>query len=88
MPSFQLTIAAGPALCTGLLWSTGNAASIVATQALGIAVAWPVVQCNLVVSSLWGILYYREVSEMQSVASFFAATAVVLVGVVLLSVSR
>jgi Transmembrane family, TMEM144 of transporters len=88
VPSFQVRLAAGPALSTGLMWSLGNFFSIYATEFLGMAIAFPLVQCNLVVSSLWGILYYREVQGASAVAAFFASTGVVLLGVLLLGLAK
>jgi hypothetical protein len=48
-----MDVAARPALLTGLLWSAGNVCSIFATEYLGMALGWPLVQCQLVVSNLW-----------------------------------
>ena len=61
---------AKPALLTGLLWSAGNACSIIAISKLGVAIGWPLVQCQLVVSTTWGVWYYREVRGRKSDAGF------------------
>mmetsp|Transcript_15923 Transcript_15923/g.50037 ORF Transcript_15923/g.50037 Transcript_15923/m.50037 type:complete len:333 (+) Transcript_15923:125-1123(+) len=85
IPSFQVGVAAKPALTTGLLWSAGNYCSIYATNLLGMAIGWPLVQCQLIVSGLWGVLYYREVEGRRTIGLFMASSAVLLMGVVLLS---
>lgn len=54
LPSFHWDIAHKPALLTGILWSSGNFFSIYTTQFLGLAVGWPLVQCQLLVSTAWG----------------------------------
>jgi glucose uptake protein GlcU len=71
-------------LLLGLLWSAGNASSILAIQHLGLAVGWPLVQCQLIVSTVWGIVYYKEVTGAAAVGVFVTSALVVLAGVVVL----
>ena len=82
--NFHFETCAKPALLTGVLWSAGNACSIVAISRLGVAVGWPLVQCQLVVSTSWGVWYYREVRGRKAIAGFFASAAFVLFGVIML----
>ena len=56
-----------------------------AFPAIGYAVALPLMQTALVVSGLWGILVFKEISDRRAVALFAAAAAVALGGAVLLS---
>ena len=53
LPSMQCKVAAGPAILTGALWSMGNFLSIYAVEYLGLSLGWPMVQCQLIISSLW-----------------------------------
>jgi glucose uptake protein GlcU len=76
-----------PALLTGLMWTGGYLASIKATEALGMAVAYPVIQAQLVVSSLWGILYYREVTTRASMYLLLLCTVSLAAGISVLSQS-
>ena len=46
---------------------------------------FPLIQCQLVVSTLWGIFYYKEIAAPRAVALSLAASAVLLLGVLLLS---
>ena len=85
LPSAHVSVAAKPALATGLLWSAGNACSIFAAEKLGLSVGWPLVQCQLLVSVCWGVFYYREVTGAAATACIFAGSAVVLAGVGLLA---
>lgn len=85
VPSLQIKVASGPALLTGLLWSVGNFLSIYAVQYLGLALGWPLVQCQLIVSSLWAIVYYREIQGWITVVIFIVSTALILVGVFILA---
>lgn len=84
MPPWHWDVAAKPALLTGLLWSAGNVSSILAIQHLGLAVGWPLVQCQLIVSTVWGIVYYKEVTGATAVGVFVTSALVVLAGVVVL----
>lgn len=42
----------------------GNAASILAVSdpTVGLAVAYPIMQCGLAVAGLWGVLLFREIT--------------------------
>mmetsp|Transcript_37726 Transcript_37726/g.96529 ORF Transcript_37726/g.96529 Transcript_37726/m.96529 type:complete len:338 (-) Transcript_37726:361-1374(-) len=84
LPSFHWDIAHKPALLTGILWSAGNFFSIYTTQFLGLAVGWPLVQCQLLVSTLWGILYFREMTDAYSVGVTCVSSLAVLAGVIIL----
>lgn len=69
--------------CVGVLV---DLCSIFATEYLGIAIGWPIVQCQLVVSNLWGIFYYGEITGQKSIMVFLGSALVLLGGVVVLSV--
>jgi len=77
-----------PALLAGLLWSVGNFAGTLATEQLGYALAWPLVQCQLLVSSAWGVAYYKEQRGMRQVAAMCAATCFIVVGATLLMLGK
>jgi hypothetical protein len=47
-------------------------------------VGWPLVQCQLIVSTVWGIVYYKEVTGAAAVGVFVTSALVVLAGVVVL----
>ncbi|KAK3236895.1 hypothetical protein CYMTET_52990, partial [Cymbomonas tetramitiformis] len=79
-------VAAKPALLTGLLWSGGNFSSIYATQYLGMALGWPLVQCQLIVSTLWGVFYYEEITGSRSIVVLLLSSLLMLLGVIILGV--
>jgi glucose uptake protein GlcU len=58
--------------------------SIYTTQFLGLAVGWPLVQCQLLVSTAWGILYFRELTDTYSVSVTCVSSVFVLAGVIIL----
>lgn len=85
VPSFEVKVAAAPALLAGTLWSTGNLLSILAIDALGLAVGYPLIQCQIIISNLWAMLYYHELQTSLASWSFFISTLVLLGGVWLLA---
>ncbi|CAM6095212.1 unnamed protein product [Calypogeia fissa] len=84
-PAMQFKVAAGPGLLTGLLWSAGNVSSIYAMQYLGLALGWPLVQCQLLVSAMWAVFYYEEVSGRKAASILLASCGLVVVGAIMLS---
>ena len=66
-PRLQLRVMAVPGAIAGLSWSLGNVASIVAVTRLGSALGYSACQASLVVSGLWGILFFREVQGADAV---------------------
>ena len=80
-PSLQLRTMAGPGAVAGLTWSLGNAASVLAVTHLGSALGYSACQASLIVSGLWGILYFREVSGIDALIwlAFAALGAAALV---------
>uniref|UniRef100_A0A061RLF1 Uncharacterized protein n=1 Tax=Tetraselmis sp. GSL018 TaxID=582737 RepID=A0A061RLF1_9CHLO len=84
VPNFEWEVAHRPAFLTGILWSLGNYFSIYTTEFLGMAVGWPLVQCQLLVSTLWGIIYFRELTDTYSVTVFMISSCAVLTGVIML----
>ena len=77
--------AAALGVVTGALWAVGNFLSVHATLALGQAVGFPLTQSCVVISALWGILYFGELARRSRLAEFGAASVVVLAGAALLA---
>ena len=75
-------------MLAGLLWSAGNFAGTLAAAQLGIALAWPLVQCQLLVSTAWGLLYYREQRDARQMAAVAGATCCIVAGAALLMLSK
>ena len=85
VPSFNMRVAAAPALLAGTMWSTGNLLSIIAVDALGLSIGFPLIQCQIIISNLWAILYYKELQTRTAAMIFFASTFVLLGGVWMLA---
>lgn len=89
MPALDITASLAPALASGLVWNLGNTASIYAMageNGLSYGVAYPLMQCALFVSGLWGIFVFKEITRPLAIAVFFGFGAILLGGAVLLAV--
>merc|ERR1712187_83525 len=69
----DLRRAALPGICSGVLWASGNTLSVHATLRLGQAVGFPLTQSCVLVSGLWGIFYFRELTDRKALAMFASA---------------
>eukprot|EP00038_Savillea_parva_P002608 m.115843 g.115843 ORF g.115843 m.115843 type:complete len:347 (-) comp10894_c1_seq4:137-1177(-) len=77
-----------PGMAAGVIWNAGNVFSILAMGPLGnltYGVAYPIMQCALFVSGLWGIFYFKEVTGTAAIAGFFGSGVVLIGGAVILS---
>eukprot|EP01097_Dermamoeba_algensis_P005328 TRINITY_DN3385_c0_g1_i1.p1 TRINITY_DN3385_c0_g1~~TRINITY_DN3385_c0_g1_i1.p1 ORF type:complete len:381 (-),score=64.72 TRINITY_DN3385_c0_g1_i1:323-1465(-) len=85
IPTFQLKILFIPGSLSGLLWTGGNFFATYAVIFLGIGIGYPSVQASLIISGLWGILYYRELKGFWSISLWFVSAFLTLGTVVFLS---
>ena len=74
-------------LATGALWASGNVLSVHATMRLGQAVGFPLTQVCVVISALYGILYFGELRLARARVLFAGSSAVVLAGAAALKLS-
>ena len=87
MPPLRLQTCLLPGMVSGVLWSIGNACSILASlPPFGLTVGYPATQCCLFIGGLWGIFLFRELRGAKVIAAFFAAACIVIVGAGLLGV--
>ena len=68
----------GAGVAAGALWAAGNVLSVHATMRLGQAVGFPLTQVCVVVSALWGILYFGELRERTALRTFAASAVLML----------
>ena len=62
-----------PGGVAGGLWSLGNICSMLSVQGLGEGVGYSVVQGSMLVSGLWGVYYYQEVTSKMKRLKWLAA---------------
>lgn len=83
-PRLRPALVAGPGLAAGLMWTCGYWMQVWAIQYLGIAIAQPMTQCQLIVSCMWGVLYYREIRGRTRLLLTAGAASCMMAGIVLL----
>ena len=84
-PQFHLKVAFLPGFAAGVIWNGGNICSILATYYLGLTIGFPLTQCALLVSGLWGMIVFREITRIGAVLLFFLSAFILLGGAVLLA---
>merc|ERR1712079_638568 len=60
-PQMHVTAVAPSGLLTGCFWTMGFFNAMVATAYLGDTIGYPMTQCGLIISGIWGILYFGEI---------------------------
>ncbi|CAB9503959.1 expressed unknown protein [Seminavis robusta] len=75
-------------ICSGLIWNLGNLLSIIAIPAIGYGVAYPIMQCAILVSGLWGILVFREITKPTTIRVFWIGGIVLVLGGSLLAMAQ
>jgi len=83
LPSMRPQLLMLPGALVGITWSIGNFASMFAVLALGEAIGYSACQSAVLVSGLWGLLYFKEAprGQLQWTAGALACTS----GIVLLA---
>merc|ERR1712083_1093931 len=80
LPSPHFRVMALPGFLSGCLWSAGNFCSLYAVNTVGQGIGYSLIQSSVIVSGLWGILYYREMSG-KPILYWSACCAVCIAGV-------
>lgn len=79
------------ALGSGIIWMLGTLAifwAIADDGMFGYAVGYPLLQLNLVVNQMWGVFVFGEYATKQGRKKLTISTIVILVGAVLLTLSK
>jgi glucose uptake protein GlcU len=71
-------------LLVGFLWNICNVFALMAIPIVGYAIAYPIVQCAILVAGVWGVVVFKEISG-NAVKVFFMSSILVLLGAVFLS---
>ena len=85
LPSLHIRCMWLPGSIAGLLWSLGNLSSILSVEYLGEGVGYSIVQAQMIVAGLWGVLWYKEVGGWQQICAWLTFAVVTLCGILLLS---
>lgn len=88
VPDFHWKDALVTGMISGFIYNTGNALSIIAITSIGYGIAYPILQCAVLVSGLWGIFLFKEITYGPAICVFFTGGFTLLLGGILLTVSR
>lgn len=77
----------GKSLLCGGMWSVGNLLSIVAVSILGLAKGLPLTQSSLLISAMWGLFYFKEITKSSQVRQVIIGSIVLLSGVIILGLA-
>jgi glucose uptake protein GlcU len=75
-------------LLSGLVWNIGNLLSIIAIPAIGYGVAYPIMQCAVLVSGMWGIYAFKEITDPSTIAVFWLGGAILILGGAVLAIAQ
>ena len=85
LPPFHLDVMWLPGGTSGLLWSIGNFFSLISVLNLGEGVGYPLSQTSILVSGLWGIFYFKEVTGTEQIFKWIGSSLLTILGILLLS---
>lgn len=88
MPRLYLKELLVPGTLAGVLLAIAMFGSIIAVTYLGQGVGNSVVQTKILISGLWGIFFYKEISGTKTIVMWFVSAAVSLVAIIWLSLER
>lgn len=88
LPSFHIRTMLIPGACSGALYCCGNLASIVSVTYLGEGVGYSMTQSSMLVSGLWGIFWYREITDPLSIRGWLITATITLTGMMILCLSH
>lgn len=88
MPRLYFSQLWRPGFLAGVLLSFAMFGSIIAVTFLGQGVGNSLVQTKILVSGLWGIFYYKEISGTSTILKWFLSAAVAVIAIIWLSLER
>lgn len=72
----------------GTIWSVGNLLGVISISLLGLAKGYSIAQSAVLVSVLWGLFYFKEAVQKKDLIKILTGAVVLLIGVILLTLSR
>lgn len=72
---------------SGVIWNIGNLLSLLSIAIIGLAKGMPISQSATLVAVLWGIFFFREITQKKQITQVLIGAMVLLAGVIILSFS-
>jgi len=88
MPVLHFRESIWTGLLSGFLYNLGNFLSILAIPVIGYNVAYPILQCAILVSGVWGIYVFKEITNPRMIYTFWIGGFILLVGAILLTIAQ
>ena len=88
VPPFHFKESIGTGLLSGIIYNVGNVCSILAIPVIGYKIAYPLLQCAILVSAIWGIYVFEEITRPNAIVVFWVGSFIVVFGAVLLACSK
>ena len=88
MPKPHLQQLWKPGLCAGLLLTIAMFGSILSVTYLGQGIGNSVIQAKIMVSGMWGIFFYKEVTDPKAIRNWFLSASVSVGAIIWLSRER
>jgi glucose uptake protein GlcU len=85
LPSFHIRVMWLSGGSSGFLWSIGNFFSLISVLNLGEGVGYPLSQTSILISGLWGIFYFKEVTGVERISKWLCSSLLTIFGILLLS---
>lgn len=75
-------------IISGFVWNVSNVCQVLAMNHwhMPYGISYPILQCGLVVSGVWGIYYFKESQVRSEKVIFWIGAAILMIGVLLLGV--
>ncbi len=83
----QVYAAVGLSLLSGLIWNIGNLLSIISISLIGLSRGLPITQSASLVAVLWGLFYFKEVTNKKARFQILIGAIILLVGVATLGLA-
>jgi len=84
LPSLHMRTLIYPGVIAGTTWSIGNIGNTLSVTYLGESVGMTVVQCQMIVSGLWGILWFGEIKGLRFIIGWMCSALLTLGGMFLI----
>ncbi|MCL4366535.1 GRP family sugar transporter [Patescibacteria group bacterium] len=74
-------------LLSGVIWNTGNLLSLVSLSIIGLSKAGPISQVSTLVAVIWGLFYFKEVTDVKAKLQVLIGAIILLGGVIVLGLA-
>lgn len=74
-------------ILAGAIWSVGNLLSIVAVSLIGLAKGFPITQSAVLIAVLWGLFYFKEITQPKHRLQVLVGAVILLIGVIILGLA-